>query len=96
VRVLVVERRTGDVHVRPGDPVRDELLEEQSGDEHAAVAVAGVDDVGDIGVDGLAQLRRQRHRPHLLAREPGSGADASSQLVVVRHDAGGSGAERTS
>src|SRR5690606_30873157 len=39
VGLPLVERRSGDVQVRPLDSVRDELLEEDSGAEHAAPAL---------------------------------------------------------
>ena len=44
--------------------VADELLEEEPGGERAAVAAADVLDVGDLGLDLLAVLLRQRQRPH--------------------------------
>ncbi len=68
-RGLLVEGRAGDVEVRPGDPVRHELLQEQPADHHAALAVRrDVGQVGDGGVQPLAQLLGERHRPGGLAR----------------------------
>ena len=67
VRRRVVVRRAGDVQVRPAHALGDELLEEQPGDQHAAVLVAHVRDVGHRRVHRGAQLVGQRHRPHLLA-----------------------------
>src|SRR3954453_15147481 len=63
VRLAGVDGGAGDVQVRPADAVRHEVLQEDSRNEHAAVAVADVGDVGDVGVERLAQLGRQRHRP---------------------------------
>jgi len=63
-----VEGRAGDVQVRPGDPVRHELAQEVAGHEHAAATVPGhVRQVGDRGVQALAQVPGQRHRPRFLA-----------------------------
>src|SRR3954454_21930478 len=67
VRLALVEAWPGDVEVGPLDAVRDEVLEEEPGGEHPAVALADVGDVGDLGVERLAQLLGQRHRPCLLA-----------------------------
>src|SRR4051794_7323460 len=67
VRLALVEARAGDVEMGPPDAVRDEVLEEQPCRQHSAVALADVGDVGDLGVERLAQLLRQWHRPGLLA-----------------------------
>src|SRR3954454_1659414 len=56
VRLAGVEGRPRDVQVRPANTVRHELLQEHSRDEHAAVAVTDVGEVGDVGVQRLAQL----------------------------------------
>src|SRR3954453_10765918 len=81
VRLTGVEGGAGDVQVRPADAVRHEVLQEHSGDQHAAVAVADVGDVGYIRVERLAQLGRQRHRPGLLARALGGGDQLLAQAV---------------
>src|SRR3954470_9015248 len=52
-RLTGVERGAGDVKVCPADPVRDEVLQEHSRDQHAAVAVADVGDIGHIRVERL-------------------------------------------
>src|ERR671923_219828 len=50
VRLALVERGTGDVQVRPAQPVADELLQEHARHQHAAPPVAA--DVGDVGDRG--------------------------------------------
>src|SRR3954462_11415421 len=56
VRFALVVARARDVEVTPAHAVRYELLEEDAGDEHPAIAVARVGDVGHLGVDRLAEL----------------------------------------
>src|SRR3954468_13813358 len=50
VRLAGVESGAGEVQVRPAHPVGHELLQKHSRDQHAAVAVADVGDVSDVGV----------------------------------------------
>src|SRR4051812_803949 len=49
MRFALVVARARDVEVCPTHAVRHELLEEDAGDEHPAVAVARVGDVGHLG-----------------------------------------------
>src|SRR4051812_22067599 len=86
VRLALVEAWPGDVEVGPLDAVRDEVLEEQPRRQHPAVALADVGDVGDLGVERLAQLLGQRHRPGLLAGSCRGRDDLRPQVVVVAHD----------
>jgi GMP synthase-like glutamine amidotransferase len=92
VRLALVEGGAGDVEVGPGHAVGDELLEEQAGGEHPALAGAGVGEVGDLGVDALAQLGGQGHRPHRLPGALSCRHDPVAQGVVAHHS-GGPGAE---
>ena len=70
--VAAEERGPGDVEVDPRHAV-DELLQEQSGGERAALARADVLDVGDRRVDPAAVVGGQRERPHPLADAVGRG-----------------------
>src|SRR5690242_10873402 len=68
VRLALVERRPGHVHVRPSDARGYELPQEDARGEHAAPPLGlEVGDVGDRGVEPLAQLGGQRHAPGALA-----------------------------
>src|SRR5581483_6020046 len=87
VDLALVVRRAGHVEVRPRDAVGDELLEEQARHEHPAVLVAGVLQIGGVGLERLLQLLRQWHRPRLLAGPVGGGKDLVAERLVVRHHA---------
>ena len=91
--VGVRARRTGDVEVHPRRAV-DELLQEQSGRERAAVAAADVLEVGDLRLELLAVLGGQRERPHRFAGAVGGGADLVGPVVVVAHESGDLVAQR--
>src|SRR5699024_10283316 len=94
VRSTVVERRTRDVQMCPGDAFVDELLEEDTGGEHAGPALARhIGDVGHGRVQTRTQLLGERHRPGRLTRGLGGGHDLVARLVVT-HDREHPGAER--
>src|SRR5207244_4278133 len=72
----------GDVQMGPR-PVADEFLQEEPGGEGAATAAAGVLDVGDLGVDLLAVVARQREGPDAFTRSAGGGTHLFGPAVVV-------------
>src|SRR5439155_23191146 len=77
---------TGNVQVGPW-PVADELLQEEAGGERTATAAAGVLDVGDLGVDVLAVIARQREGPDPFTRSASGGLHLLDPAVVVAHEA---------
>ena len=77
----------GDVEVDPGG-VLGEFLEEHGGGDGAAIAAAGVHDVGDVGANDLLVLVIQRHAPHFFAGLVEGLAEAVVHGVVVGEDAG--------
>src|SRR5690606_35303035 len=83
---LLQERRTGDVEVRPRNPVADEVPQEQPRGQRPSTGLGGdVLDVGHGAVEAGAVVLGQRQRPHPLPCGRGGLRDGGAEVVVVGH-----------
>src|SRR5215216_4171883 len=85
-QVLLGVRHAVDVEVRPGDVIlrallRNEEAQEGAALERAALAAAGVDDVGGAGLDVVALVLADGQPPHLFARQLARLRQFPDQLV---------------